>query len=66
MTQDRPNKIPTWDGEPSGFDEFQQKVKWHILETKKSERPLQTARIAGALTGKAWKILDDFPDDRKE
>ena len=41
-------------------------MKWHILGTKKSERSLQTARIAGALTGKAWKILDDLPDDRKE
>ena len=59
-------KIPTWDGESSKFEEFKQKVKWHILGTKKSERSLVTARIAGSLTGKAWQILEDLPEERKE
>ena len=59
-------KTPTWDGEPTKFEEFQQKVKWHILGTKKSERSLVTARIAGSLTGKAWQILEYLPEERKE
>ena len=60
------NKLPTWDGETDKFEEFKQKVKWYILGTKKAERPLVTARIAGSLTGSAWRVLEDLPEEKKE
>lgn len=63
---DKAQRIPTWDGEPSKFDEFKQRVRLHVLGTRQNERALITARIAGSLTGKAWQIVEDLPEERKE
>ena len=60
------SKLPSWDGEPVKFEEFKHRVKWHILGTKHGDRSSVTARIAGALTGTAWQILADLPEDRKD
>jgi len=63
---DKAQRIPTWDGEPSKFDEFKQRVRLHVLGTRQNERALITARIAGSLTGKAWQIVEDLPEEKKE
>ena len=55
--KDSDKKTPTWDGDPTHWEKFRDKVKWFVLATPEKDRPYLAAKIAGNVTGTAWKAI---------
>jgi hypothetical protein len=59
------NQAPTWDGEESGFDHFQEKLEWHLRGIEEWKVKLELAKCAKSLTGTAWKRVSTLSEVQK-
>ena len=60
------NKVPTWDGDGSRFQEYKERVKWYVACLSEKDKAVAGARLAAALTGEAWKALEEVSDEGQE
>lgn len=49
--------IPSWDGDPSSFEQFVQDCRWYESSLKSNERTLAASRIWRRLTGAAKSVV---------
>ena len=52
-----PEEIPTWNGDPSGFESFANSCRWYEASLKDSERKLAAPRIWQKLEGAAKSVV---------
>ena len=52
-----PDEIPTWSGDPSGFESFATSCRWYEASLKDSERKLAAPRIWQKLEGAAKSVV---------
>ena len=50
-------EVPTWDGDPSHFENFATSCKWYVCSSKESDRRLAAPRIWQKLQGAAKSIV---------
>ena len=60
------NKVPTWDGDGARFQEYKERVKWYVAGLSHKDKAVAGARLAAALTGEAWKALEEVSDEGQE
>ena len=60
------NKVPTWDGDGARFQEYKERVKWYVAGLSHRDKTVAGARLAAALTGEAWKALEEVSDEGQE
>ena len=60
------NKVPTWDGDGARFQEYKERVKWYVAGLSQKDKGVAGARLAAALTGEAWKALEEVSDEGQE
>ncbi len=56
MTDYKNDKIATWDGDASTFQDFRDRCLWYRDGTSQKNIPEVAPRIAQKLTGKAWTV----------
>ena len=64
--RDERNKVPTWDGDGTRFQEYKERVKWYVAGLSYKDKGVAGARLAAALTGEAWKALEEVSDEGQE
>ena len=64
--KDSDKKVPTWDGDPAHWDKFKEKVEWFVLATPDKDKNYLAAKIAGNVTGSAWKAISRLKLKEKE
>ena len=60
------NKVPTWDGDGARFQEYKERAKRYVAGLSHKEKAVAGARLAAALTGEAWKALEEVSDEGQE
>ena len=60
------NKVLTWDGDGARFQEYKERVKWYVAGLSHKDKTVAGARLASALTGEAWKALEEVSDEGQE
>ena len=50
-------EVPTWDGDPSGFEAFATSCRWYEASLKDNERKLAAPRIWQRLAGAAKSVV---------
>ena len=60
------NKVPTWDGDVARFQEYKERVKWYVAGLSFKDKAVAGARLAAALTGEAWKALEEVSDEGQQ
>ena len=60
------NNVPTWDGDGARFQEYKERVKWYVAGLSHKDKAVAGARLASALTGEAWKALEEVSDEGQE
>ena len=56
--------IPSWDGNPSSFEEYVTAAKWYHRGTKTNERELVVARLWGQLSSAAKSVVRYLEPDQ--
>ncbi|CAK0843897.1 unnamed protein product [Prorocentrum cordatum] len=65
-SRDDGKKAPTWDGDVTRFQEYRERVKWYVAGLPHRDKQVAGARLAAALTGEAWKALEEVSDEGRE
>ncbi len=52
-----PPEVPAWDGNPSGFQRYEEDLQWFIAATKEQDRRYVVARLRPHLTGPARTLI---------
>ena len=58
--------IPIWDGSADAWEQFQTKLSWYLRRGKPHEESFLIARVIGKLTGKAWTIIEQVPENQRD
>jgi hypothetical protein len=56
--KDVDKKIPTWNGDPDGWETYRGKVRWHARGIPEKDVMHLTAKLAGNVTSKAWLAVN--------
>ena len=64
--EEKPERIPTWDGDEDGFDNYKERVFWHLRGVESWKKNLQIAKLAQNLKGSAWKRVANLAESEKD
>lgn len=65
MATERSEVIPSWDGTPEDFDEYDSKTFWYVRGCKPWEQEQATSKLIMRLKGKAWDAVMAIPEHER-